>query len=241
MNIAASIRRKINKFPRGYVFTYRDVLGVDKTQEAVIKALNRMSARGEIKKIAKGKYYKPEKTSFGELDPPLNQVVKDFLEKDGKVVGYLTGTSIYNSFGFTTQVSNTIQIGRNEIRPSLKRGKYKISFVKQKNVITKENIPLLQILDVMRFIKKIPDTTIEETCKKLKVIVKKLSETSRRKMVKLSLKYPPRVRALLGAILEEIGDKKNLSVLRYSLNPISKYDLNGATKILKKAKEWNIK
>lgn len=61
--------------------------------------------------------------------------------------------------GLTTQVSNTIQIGKNEIRPTFKRGRFTNSFIKQKNIITKENIPLLQILDTINQIKKIPDTT----------------------------------------------------------------------------------
>lgn len=46
---------------------------------------------------------------------------KDLLEENGKIIGYLTGLSIYNQLGLTTQVSNTLQIGKNQIRPSFKR------------------------------------------------------------------------------------------------------------------------
>src|SRR5690606_15909855 len=107
-----------------------------------------------------GKFYKPEVSIFGELQPEQAQVVKDLLESNGKVTGYLTGFSIFSQLGLTTQISNVIQIGRNDIRPMLTRGRYTISFVKQKNVITKNNIPLLQILDAIRYIKKIPDTSL---------------------------------------------------------------------------------
>ena len=101
------------------------------------------------------------------------------LEDNGKIVGYLTGLSIYNQLGFSTQVSNSIQIGKNEVRPQFVRGRYFISFVKQKNTINKENIYALQLLDVLRFINKIPDVTIENTLKRfidlLKHLIKKLN------------------------------------------------------------------
>jgi len=77
---------------------------------------------GKLKKIAKGKYYKAEQTVFGALEPDQYQVVKDLPEDNGKVTGYLTGYSIYNKLGLTTQISSTIQIGKNDVRPRFKRG-----------------------------------------------------------------------------------------------------------------------
>ena len=135
-----------------------------------------MAASGKIAKLSKGKFYKPEKSAFGKLQPNRYQIVKDLLEEDGKITGYLTGYSIYNQLGLTTQISNTIQIGKNTVRPGFKRAGYKISFVLQKNTITKDNIPLLQILDSIRYIKKIPDTTISSACKRLIEIIKELSK-----------------------------------------------------------------
>src|SRR5690606_3001842 len=110
--------------------------------------------------------------------------------EDGKSIGYLTGLSIYNKLGLTTQVSNTIQIGKNEIRPTFIRERFTIAFIKQKNTITKENIPLLQLLDAIRYIKKIPDTTIVSACRRLFVIIKKIPKDDLSTMVRLSKKYP---------------------------------------------------
>ena len=208
--------------------------------EAVIKALNRMVKSGKIAKLSKGRYYKPETTPFGKLLPDQKQVVKDLLEDNGKVTGYLTGYSMYNQLGLSTQLSNTIQIGKNEIRPGFNRDPYKISFIKQKNTITKENIPLLQILDAVRYIKKIPDATIEATCKRLLVIIKDLTGKDRSALVRLALKYPPATRALLGALLEQIQEFKLAEPLLKSLNPITKYKLAGAAKALSAAAKWNI-
>lgn len=230
----------IDRLPKGYVFTYTDFeLEVDQ-KEAVIKALNRMAASGKITKLSKGKYYKPEITPFGKLQPDQAQVVKDLMEEDGKITGYLTGFSIYNQLGLTTQVSNTIQIGKNQIRPGLKRERYSISFVKQKNTINKENIPLFQILDAIRYIKRIPDATIEASCKRFLIIIKKLSEKEKSTLVRLALKYPPATRALLGGILEELQQSELTEPLFKSLNPISKYALPGARNVLSTTEKWNI-
>jgi len=240
MKITEYIAFTINRFPKGYVFTYEDFYEEVKKKEAIIKALNRMANSGKITKLSKGKYYKPEKTTFGELPPDQYQVVKDLMEEDGKVIGYLTGYSMYNKLGLTTQVSNTIQIGKNVVRPKLKRGRYTIRFVRQKNTISKENIPFLQILDSIRYIKKIPDTTVQKATARLKYIINKLSEIDKQTMVRLARKYPPSARAFLGAVLEEDGYIQYTDKLRASLNPITTYNLPGVLDALPVAVNWNI-
>lgn len=240
MKITDYISFTIDRFSKGYVFTYADFTAEVNQRQAVIKALNRMSAAGRIAKLSKGKYYKPETTPFGNLQPDQAQVVKDLLEENGKTIGYLTGYSIYNSLGLTTQLSNSIQIGKNEIRPAFKRGQYTISFIKQKNSILKENIPLLQILDAIRYIKKISDTTISKSCNRLSDILNNLSDNEKSTLVRFALKYPLSVRALLGALLDT-NQAGNLSDPLYkSLNPITKYKLSGVNDLLPVADKWNI-
>lgn len=230
----------IDRLPKGYVFTYLDFITEVNKKEAVIKALNRMANSSKIAKLAKGKYYKPENTPFGNIQPKQAQIVKDLLENDGKLIGYLTGNSIYNQLGLTTQISNIIQIGKNEIRPAFKRERYIISFLKQKNTITKENIPLLQILDAIRYIKKIPDSTVENASKRLLSIIKCLNDKEKTTLVRLALKYPPSTRAILGAFLEELKIIEMTEPLRKSLNPITIYKLAGIIKVISAAKNWNI-
>ena len=240
MKVTEYIEYIIDRFPSGYVFTYADFSTEVNKKEAVIKALNRMVESGKIAKLSKGKYYKPENTPFGKLQPNQAQVVKDLLKDEDENLGYLTGYSIYNQLGLTTQVSNTIQIGKNQIRPSLKRDRYIISFVKQKNTITKENIPLLQILDAIRYIKKIPDATIESSCMRFMAIIKELPEEKINSLVRLALKYPPSTRALLGAILDFLAHDKYTDKLLKSLNPITKYKLAGISKVVPNTDKWNI-
>ncbi len=240
MNIAEYIRNRIDRLPKGYIFTYEDFDADVKKKEAIVKALNRMVESGKISKLAKGKYFKPEKTPFGVLQPSQEQIVKDLLEEDGKTVGYLTGYSVFNKLGLTAQVSNVIQIGKNETRPKFKRERYTISFIKQKNTITKKNIPLLQLLDSIKYIKKIPDTNIKTSCLRFLEIFKELNLDDKKELIRLSLKYPPSTRALVGALLDEIQENSITFSLKESLNPITKYELFNANEVLTKTSDWNI-
>ncbi|MFT5252614.1 MAG: hypothetical protein ACI87N_001628 [Flavobacteriales bacterium] len=239
MKTSEYISFTIDRLPKGYVFTYSDFVTKVNKKEAVIKALNRMTTSGKIAKISKGKYYKPESTPFGKLEPNQAQTVKDLMENNGKVTGYLTGYSVYNQLGLTTQVSNTIQIGKNEVRSAFKRERYTISFIKQKNTITKENIPLLQLLDAIRYIKKIPDSSPEFSCKRLLTIIKDLSKKDKNTMVRLAYKYPPATRALFGALLDELNETTLSESLYKTLNPITKYNLS-VDKVLGQTEKWNI-
>ena len=56
---------------------------------------------------------------------------------------------------------------------------------------------------------------------------------------RLALKYTPSVRALLGAILEEIN-LADPELLKNSLNPITKYKIRVAENILTTTEKWNI-
>lgn len=230
----------IDRLPKGYVFTYTDFINDVHKAQTVIKALNRMAEAGKITKLSKGRFYKPEKTPFGELQPSEEQVVKDLLEEDGEIIGYLTGYSIYNQLALTTQVSYLIQIGRNQIRPKLKRGMYTISFIRQKNTITRKNIPFLQLLDALRYIKKIPDASIEFLCKRFLSLLKEYNQKERATLMRLAKKYPPATRAILGAILEELGYTDEIEGLFETLNPVTTYKLLGAEKVLSTTKNWNI-
>ena len=241
MKIIDLVQLKIDRLPKGYVFTYKDLIPEVDNREAIIKSLNRLANTDKINKLSKGKYYKPETTVFGELEPAKNQVVKDLLEKGNKIIGYLTGYSIYNQLGLTTQVSNTIQIGRNDFNPPMKRGMYKITFVKQKNTITKENIPFLQILDAIRYIKKIPDTAVAVSCTRLQAILKGFSSDEIALLTRLVMKYPQSTRELTGAMLEAL-DRGNLEPLQKSLNQITVYrSYDIPKKILPTAQNWNIR
>ncbi|MDA3854108.1 MAG: DUF6088 family protein [Bacteroidales bacterium] len=240
MKTSEYIKVTIAKLPMGYVFTYNDFTSEVNNKEAVIKSLNRMVASGKIAKLSKGKFYKAEKTPFGALEPEEKQVVKDLLEKDSKTIGYITGIGIYNQLKLTTQLSNTIEIVRNIVRPPLNRGMYTVKFIKQNNTITKDTIVLLQILDAIRFVKKIPDTDTDASCRRLKYLLQELGAEKQQNLMRLALKYSPATRALLGALLEDIKTDVSLDNLYKSLNPITKYKFSFSDTVLPTAPNCNI-
>ncbi len=241
MKVKEYVIKKIKRFPEGFVFTYENIIEEVNNKEAVIKSLNRMVSSGKLSKLSKGRFYKPEITVFGELEPNEYQIAKDLLEKNGEIIGYLTGLTVYNQLGLTTQLSNIIQIGRNETRPAFQRGKYNISFVRQKNNITKENIPLLQILDSIRYIKEIPDAETSFLCNRFLNILAELSKKEKKLFIRLALKYSPATRALVGALLDKTGDEELTENLQNSLNPITNYKLGITKENLSTIEKWNIK
>jgi hypothetical protein len=239
MKIVDIIEDKINRLPKDYIFTYSDFNIEVGDKNTVVQTLNRLAVQGRISKLSKGKFYKPRKTEFGSLKPPVKQIVKDLIEKDGKIIGYLTGYSVYNSLYLSTQISNTLQIGVNKYRRAIKRGQYKISFVLQANAINKNNIELLQILDSVRFINEIPATTPNEACARLQQIFRELSPDKQKRLVRLSLKYTNYVRALCGAMLEHIeAEPELLDKLKKSLQAITSYKVPVSETVLPTKLKW---
>ncbi len=241
MRTSAEILSIINKFKEGYVFTYDELGFKSEKTNAVIIALNRLVKEDKLRKLSKGRYYKPQMTEFGELKPDTYQVVKDLLQKDKKVIGYLTGFSVFNSLFLTTQVSNTIQIGFNNEKKAITRGVYKIRFIKQANKITDDNIPLLQVLDSIRFIKDIPDTDQNQSCKRFIAIINELPPEKLNKLKKLVLKYNASTRALTGAIIDMLENDNSTQTIFESLNPATSYNFSISERTLPTKDKWRIK
>ena len=61
------------------------------------------------------------------------------------------------------------------------------------------------------------------------------------RLLKAAMSEPPRVRAMLGAIGEELGQPESrLAELRQSLNPLSRFDF-GCLDALKHSRKWQAK
>jgi len=127
MKVTEYIEFKIDRLPKGYVFTYDDFITEVSKKEAVIKALNRMVALDKIAKLSKGKYYKPEGTVFGNLQPNQSQVVKDLLENDGKeqiknmksIIQYDKNMNYLNEYISITEAYRKLNIRKVDISSTL--------------------------------------------------------------------------------------------------------------------------
>lgn len=213
------------------------------SRNTVRVALDRLVASGKIRKLDRGRYYKPKQTMFGEMEPEIEQVVGDLVEdKNHKLIGYLTGTIVFAQLGLTTQISSQIQLGVRKYRRAVRRGSYVVTFIEQPNPITKESIELLRLLDALRFVRDIPATTPNEAVERMLYLIGRLSEQKQKRLVALALKYPPYVRALLGAIMEKNrADEVLVGRLWKSLNELTTYRLHIAEEVLPTIGRWRIK
>ena len=236
-----TIRTTINSFADGFVFTAEDFPIPPDKQNTVTKVLNNMVAAGQIRRLCKGRFYKPQMSKFGELPPDTYQTVKDLLEKNGKIIGYLTGYSIFNKFGLTTQVPAMLQIAVSKEKKPVTRSNYRINFIIQQSTITKANVPVLQLLDCLRFFKNIPDAMPDEICRRLLVLFKQFTQEQTNTVKRLAVKYPPSTIALLGAILETNNENEDTTLLYKALNHQSSYKLDISNEILFNQKKWHIR
>lgn len=240
MKLAEQIRTRIDTLPQEKLFGYAD-LGIGKADyQTAAKALERMQKKGNIKKISKGVFYKPEQTIFGELKPSYNEQLKQYLFKDGKRIAYETGFSLYNQMNLTTQMAFRIKIASRSSRISINRGALKADAVKSYAEVTDENYQLLGFLDAIKDIRRIPDSKVSTSVAILQAKLKQLDNRQIKEMVDYALLYPPRVRALLGAILEQINSQVSVQKLKESLNPLTKFKFGLKPADLQSITHWNI-
>ena len=240
-SIAKTIRRNLPAIPEGEVFDFRRFAVGDNEEQALTKALSRMALAGDIVRVKKGKYYKPKQTRFGVLRPDESEIIKTLTQKNNKSVGYITGLTLYNQLGLTTQVSNTLVIARNSRLSVNKINGYKVRFITGPAKFGQKDIPLLQLLDIIRNIKTIPNTSVKKSILVLVGLMKKISSDDLKKMSKLALdNYNPATRALLGAILELNFPATPINDLLKSLNPLSKYKLKIDKPTLPNKSKWYI-
>lgn len=240
MKVAKKIERKLNRIQEGTTFKYQQ-LGITQPEySAATKAMERLIKKRTIKRISTGVFYKPKQSAFGELRPREEELLKPYLFQNGKRIAYITGGSLYNRMGLTTQVPKTIKVASKVKRVTTKIGKTQVKPVKSYVDVTNGNYYLLEILDALKDFKTIPDLNKESAISVLKNKISKLSENDQSKMIRYALKYPPRATALLGAILELSKKQNGLESLKTKLNPLTTYKLGIKKETLPTAPEWKI-
>ncbi|MDW5289162.1 DUF6088 family protein [Formosa sp. PL04] len=239
MNISTKIANQVEQFPLGKTFGYKDL---DITRDEYVtaaKVLERLQKKGVIKKVANGKFYKPENTVFGELKPSSTEILKPYLFKDNKRVAYITGFALYNNMGLTTQVPSQYKIASRGRRISVQTGNIKATPAKSYVEVTDKNFKQLGFLDVIKDINKIPDLNSKSSVIILSNMLKEMSDIGLKEIITYALAYPPRVRAVLGALLEYLGKTNAITQLKNSLSPFSQYK-TVISKELETAKNWNL-
>ncbi|NQX81335.1 MAG: hypothetical protein HRT66_04995 [Flavobacteriaceae bacterium] len=238
VSVMRKIEKQLIKIRVGTTFKYQQLSIAPNEYGAATKAIERFISEGMIKRISTGVFYKPLQTVFGELIPNEDELLKSYLFKNNKRIAYVTGISLYNKMGLTTQVSKSIKIACRDKRITISIGNIKGSPVKSYIDVTSNNFHLLGFLDALKDFKKIPNLDKKDGIIILTNILKGLDTNEIKLLIKSSLSYPPRVRAFLGALLEVL-DIETINIKK-SLNPLSEYNYTISEDLLSTVNNWNI-
>ncbi len=237
MSVAKITREFVKNIEDGEIFTFDDIPTSSKASVAI--ELSRLFKKGLIKKVSKGRYFKPKIRVFGEVGPSSDDKISKYLDST-EGVSYETGFNSFRQLGLTTQISKTITIATNKPYRKVKIDNINLKFVPKRVDVKVEDIYLLQILDAIKDIKKIPATTPSQSFVFLKNLIEKESSANQIKLTKYAKKYTPRTKALLGAILKELGNNECAYELKDSLNVLTTFKIGISSEIIKDKKYWNI-
>ena len=241
MKVSQKIEKKLAEISEGTIFRYQD-LGIEAQEyAAAAKSVGLYVAKGILKRASKGVFYKPKQTVFGIAKPREEELMKQYLFKNGQRVAYITGSSLYNKMGLTMQVPFNLTVASKTRRSKVSIGNIKITPVRSYADVTDDNYYLLGLLDAIKDFNSIPDKDSDSVIKILTNKMKELNMGETKQLVLYALMYPPRVRALFGAIVENAGKTSELDTIRGSLNPLSKYNYGINKDVLTNASKWYLK
>jgi hypothetical protein len=233
-NIAATVRKRIAS-SGDRVWRLTDFAGMPFT--AVAQTLSRLARQGVIQRLGKGLYYRPRLTAFGASLPNSAQI-RDLTIRRKKV--FPAGVAAANLLGLTTQNPARIELATNgSSLPRLIVGKETVIHTRRPDSWRTLSETEAALLDVLRNRGAFSELAPDELVGKLLVHVGEKGRLER--LLKVAPSEPPRVRALLGAIGQQLGQsERRLAELRKSLNPLSRFDF-GNLIALTHAKEWQAK
>ncbi|MFW5498898.1 MULTISPECIES: DUF6088 family protein [unclassified Maridesulfovibrio] len=242
MQVAAQINNYIESIPPGKIITYGDFKDLQETKpQALAKALGRLVKKQVLIRQAKGTFYRPKKTFFGSVGPADEELISFLTRKGDEITGILTGQSVYLQLQIATQVPSVLTIASVAPRRKQGIGKIQVQYVRSYvDEILEADIPLLQLLEALRFIKKAQDCTPDDVVEAIKTRMMVLSQSDLEKLVELAKSYPPMVRALCGCLCEGMVKTSDIGSLRDSLNPYTKFKVMVSDAVLKNKKAWGI-
>jgi hypothetical protein len=201
---------------------------------AVAQALSRLTRQGLLQRLSKGVYYRPRRTTFGKSLP--NPAIMHKLASRRKTV-FPSGIPAANLLGFTTQMTGRGEVATSALSlPRKLIGSDTVVHTRRPEAWASLSYQDAALLDFLRRAGSTSELPDEETLKKTLAL---FSEKGRfERLLKVADTEPPRVRAIIGAIGEQIGKSPSaLKRLKESLNPFSRFDF-GALHALRHAKEW---
>jgi hypothetical protein len=204
---------------------------------AVAQALSRLTRKGMIERLSKGVYYRNRETSFGKSRP--NPAAMQMLAAKQANV-YPSGIAAANLLGFTTQTGAHGEVATSSLSlPRKLIGNDTVIHTRRPEAWANLSETDAALLDFLRQRAKSSELSPEDTiCRTMEL----MAERGRfARLSKVADSEPPRVRAMLGAIGQQLGkNPAALRRLRDSLNPFSRFDF-GILAELRYADNWRAK
>ena len=204
---------------------------------AVAQALSRLARRGAIQRLSKGVYFRPRQTALGKSRPNPAAIQK--LAGRRKTI-FPAGIAAANLLGFTTQSGRAAEVSTSSLSlPRKLLGSAAVIHTRRPEAWANLSQTDAALLDFLRGRGRASELTPEKTIERT---LRLLAEDGRfDRLLRVASFEPPRVRAMLGALGEELGkDQRALARLRASLNPFSRFDF-GAFGGLRHARKWQAK
>ncbi len=204
---------------------------------AVAQALSRLTRRGVLQRLGKGLYYHPRQTAFGP-SKPNHTLLRSIPVPDCSI--FPAGIAAANLLGFTTQNPARVEVSTNGTSlPRLIVGHKTIVHTHRPESWRDLSETDAALLDFLRNRGASSELSSDETIRKLLDYFR--DGHCFKRLLKIAATEPPRVRAMLGAIGEQLGcSARHLTPLRKSLNRFSRFDF-GRLDGLAHARDWQAK
>lgn len=231
---ASSIRSRIE---RGGERLWRLDDFRDQPFAAVAQTLSRLTRKGALERLSKGVYYRSRSTALGPSRPSPTAIRR--LAEKTKMI-FPSGTAAANLLGFTTQTPKRAEVATSSLSlPRKLIGAETRVHARRPEAWKSLSETEAAILDFLRRGGKTSELSADETIRRTLTLLSK--DRRLEKLLKVADSEPPRVRALLGALAEDLGrDPATLAHLRASLNPLSRFEF-GQFAFLKHARKWQAK
>lgn len=231
----ASIAQRVrDRVERGGARLWKHADFQDLPPGAVAQALSRLSREGVLERVAKGVYYHPTPTIFGPSIASATAVAAGTINSPV----FPAGLTAANVLGLSSQNPYTTELATSTTATPTALQEFVVHVDRpeaRKELSSEEGA----ILEVLRGRATSSDLPPDQTAERL---MRLLSSQDRfERVARASLAEPPRVRAMVGALGQELGmSPRSLRRLRKSLNPLSRYDF-GPLRVLRYAREWQAK
>jgi len=126
---------------------------IEDLNKAQLDELRALEMSNEIKCFDSNVYYFPKKMSFGDsLLSAYPVIIRRFISNGSDIYGYVSGLSLENLAGISTQIPRMMMITTNNVGENM--GVVTVGFSKVRvrrppTVITNENVTILQFLDLL--------------------------------------------------------------------------------------------